>query len=89
MHAVIVKVTINNPEAAIENLRGNIVPRVSQAPGFVAGYWYGDGQTSGNATIVFESEEQAQGLVEMIRQQPGEGAATIDDIQVHEVVASA
>ena len=89
MHAVIVKVTLNDPEAAVENLRGQIVPRVSQAPGFVAGYWYGDGQTSGNATIVFDSEENARGLVEMMRSQEGTGAATIDSIDVHEVVANA
>jgi hypothetical protein len=89
MHAVIVKVSINDPDAAVENLRNNIVPRVKDAPGFVAGYWYGDGQTSGNATIIFDSEDQANGLARMIREQPGEGAATIDDVQVHEVVASA
>ena len=89
MHAVIVKVTINDPENALDNLRNQIVPRVKGAPGFVAGYWYGDGQTTGNATILFDSEDQARGLVEMIRQQPGTGTATLDDIQVHEVVAQA
>jgi hypothetical protein len=89
MHAVIVKVTINDPEKAVDNLRSQIVPRVKDAPGFVNGYWYGDGQTTGNATILFEGEDQANGFVEMVRQQPGEGAATIDDVQVHEVVAQA
>ena len=89
MHAVIVKVTINDPEAAVDNLRSQIVPRVKGAPGFVAGYWYGDGQTSGNATMIFESEENAQGLVEMMRSQEGPGAATIDSIDVHPVVANA
>ena len=89
MHAVIVSVTINNPDEARENLRDNIVPRVSQSPGFVAGYWYGDGQTKGASTIIFDSEENAQGFVEMVREQPGTGAATIDSIDVHEVVANA
>jgi hypothetical protein len=89
MHAVIVSVTINNPEEALDNLKSNIVPRVSQAPGFVAGYWYGDGQTKGNATMIFDSEDNANGLVQMIRDQPGTGAATIDSAEVHEVVANA
>lgn len=89
MHVVLVNVTINNPEAALENLRGQIVPRVSQAPGFVAGYWYGDGQTTGASTIVFESEDDARAFVEMAREQPGTGDATIDSIDVHEVVAHA
>ncbi len=87
MHVVLVNVTLNNPEAALENLRGEIVPRVSQAPGFVAGYWYGDGQTKGASTIVFESEENARGFVDMVRQQPGTGAATIDSMDIQEVVA--
>jgi hypothetical protein len=89
MHAVIVNVSISNPEEALENLRGNIVPRVSQAPGFVAGYWYGDAQTKGQATIVFDSEDNAKGFVEMLRSQEGTGAATIDSVDVHEVVANA
>jgi hypothetical protein len=89
MHAVIIKVTIVNPEAAVDNLRSQLVPRISQAPGFVAGYWYGDGQTSGNATIIFESEENARGFVDMLRQQEGPGDATIDSVDVHEVVAHA
>ena len=89
MHAVIVSVSINNPEEALENLRGNIVPQVSQAPGFTAGYWYGDGQTRGNATIIFESEDNAKGFVEMLRAQEGTDAATIESVDVHEVVANA
>src|SRR5436309_11326024 len=39
MHAVIVKVSINEAATATEYLRETIVPGVSQAPGFVAGYW--------------------------------------------------
>jgi hypothetical protein len=38
MHAVIVSVTINDAEEATTYLRNEIVPRVKQAPGFVAGY---------------------------------------------------
>lgn len=89
MHTVIVSVSIHNADDALENLRGDIVPRVSQAPGFKAGYWYGDGQTKGYATIVFETEENAKGFVEMLRSQEGPGHATIESVDVHEVVASA
>jgi len=89
MHVVLVNVTLNNPEDALENLRGSVVPRVSQAPGFVSGYWYGDGRTKGASTIVFESEDNARAFVEMVREQPGTGDATLDSIDVHEVVAQA
>jgi hypothetical protein len=37
MHAVVVKVTISQPDPA--RLREEVVPRVKQMPGFVAGYW--------------------------------------------------
>jgi hypothetical protein len=89
MHAVLVNVTLNNPDAAVEMLRDQIVPRVSQSPGFVAGYWYGDGQTKGAATIILDSEENANGLVEMIQNQEGPGHAPIDNIEAQPVVANA
>ena len=89
MHVVLVNVTLHNPEPALENLRSGIVPRVSQAPGFVAGYWYGDGRAKGASTVVFESEDDARAFVEMIREQPDTGDVTIDSVDVHEVVAHA
>ena len=39
MHAVVVRVSIGDPQNAQEDLRTRVVPDVSQAPGFVAGYW--------------------------------------------------
>lgn len=39
MHAVVVNLTITNPDAAGRALHEHLVPRVSRAPGFVAGYW--------------------------------------------------
>ena len=58
MHAVVVRVTINNREAAEQNLRDVVVPRVSQAPGFVHGFWTWKDDT-GLAMVVFESEAAA------------------------------
>jgi hypothetical protein len=89
MHVVLVNVTLNDPEAALEFLKSSIIPRVSQSEGFVAGYWYGDGQTKGASTIVFQSEENAQAFVEMLRAQEGTGAATIDNVETQPVVANA
>jgi len=42
MHVVAINVTLNDPEGARDYLQSDIVPNVKQAPGFVAGYWYGD-----------------------------------------------
>ena len=39
MHAVVARVKIGDVEKAQQGLRDEVIPRVSQAPGFVAGYW--------------------------------------------------
>ena len=89
MHAVVVDVTINDGETATTYLRERVVPRVSQAPGFVAGYWVRlEGANQGRATIVCASEDAARSLASQITPEPG-GATTIDNVSVGEVVESA
>jgi hypothetical protein len=92
MHAVAVRVTLNDSEQAEAFLREQIVPQVAQAPGLVNAYWTrsADGG-NGSSMIVFESEEAAKAMAERIS---GEGgppaeAATIESVEVREVVASA
>ena len=91
MHAVVVKVSIQDEEPSRKNLRENIVPGVSQAPGFVAGYWVKlEGGDEGNSVIVFESEDAARAAAGQVR----EGVAsapgvTLKDVSVGEVVANA
>lgn len=87
MHAVVVKVTVSDPEAAESVLREQTVPRVSQAPGFVAGYWTRKGNT-GLSMVIFESEDAATGMSEQIRSIVPD-AVTLEDIEVREVVAHA
>jgi hypothetical protein len=92
MHAVFVNVTID-PESADEanaQLRSNVVPRLKQAPGFVAGYWTGSvGEGNGRACLVFESEGAAQQAVEMIKSEPPPKGVTVDSVEVKEVIVSA
>ena len=89
MHAVVVSVTVNDGQAATTYLRDEIVPRVSQAPGFVAGYWVRlESGSGGRAVIVCESEEVARGMASQIEAAPNE-ATTIDSVDVGEVVANA
>ena len=90
MHAVVVKVTIHDFDTAREGLVTEVVPRVSQAPGFVAGYWTrSDDGTSGLGTIVFEAEENARAVAGMIESQGPDEGVTLDGVEVREVVASA
>jgi len=89
MHAVVVRVTINDAEAATQALRANVVPAVSQAPGFVAGYWTrGERSNQGLSMAVFESEDAANAAAERVPSGVPD-AVTLDDVEVREVVASA
>ena len=91
MHAVVVNVTLNDSEAANRFLHEQIVPRIAQAPGFVSGVWARSDEGKGGSMIVFESEEAAKAAAEQIESggRPPEDAATIDSIEVREVVATA
>ena len=88
MHAVVVNLTIDEPEADLRALRDQVVPQISQAPGFVAGYWTrkGDG---GLSLIVFDSEDAANAATELVRSDIPEAVATLENLEVREVVAHA
>jgi hypothetical protein len=88
MHAVVVTVAINDREAATSQLRENVVPGVSQAPGFVAGYWTRGDDGSGLSMVVFESEDAAKTMGERVPSLVTD-AVTIKNIEVREVVAHA
>jgi hypothetical protein len=87
MHAVVVRVSITDPENAETQLRDEVVPGVSQAPGFVAGYWTRK-DNSGLSMVIFESEEAATGASEQIAAMAPE-SVTVDGVEVREVVAQA
>jgi hypothetical protein len=87
MHAVVVRVSINDQDAADSHLREQVVPGVSQAPGFVAGYWTRKDDT-GLAMVLFESEEAAQGMSERVPSMIPD-AVTLENTEVREVVVHA
>jgi len=87
MHAVIVKVTLQDREAAEAELHDKVIPGVSKAPGFVAGYWTSKDNT-GLSMIVLNSEDAANRVSEMI---PSTVPATVtlENVEVREVVGHA
>jgi hypothetical protein len=86
MHAVVVTVTLSG-QSDPTALREQVVPRVSQMPGFVAGYWTRK-DNSGVSMVVFESEENAQAASEQVPSTlPGD--VTLQSNEVREVVAHA
>jgi hypothetical protein len=89
MHAVLVKVSINDGASSEKELKETVVPRVSTAPGFVAGYWTrSDDGSNGRSMLVFESEDAARAAAERISANVPQGV-TFESAEVREVVASA
>jgi hypothetical protein len=87
MHAVVVRVTLEDIEAARTNLREEVVPGVSQAPGFVTGYWARKDK-SGLAMVIFESEDAAEAMRERVPSLIPD-VVTLEDVEVREVEAHA
>jgi hypothetical protein len=88
MHAVVTTVRIADREKAEGFLREQVIPRVSQAPGFVAGYWTNIDGDRGASMAVYESEEAAKQASEQFVPPPGE-IITIESMDVGEVVEQA
>ncbi len=87
MHAVVARSTIHDLEGATSFLREQGIPRVRQAPGFVAAQWVKLDASTGASMVTFETEEAARAAAEELRANPpGGGAITIDSIEVGEVV---
>jgi hypothetical protein len=89
MHAVLVKVSISDVENSEKELKETVVPRISQSPGFVTGYWTrSEDGTNGRSLLVFESEEAARAAAERIGPNVPQGV-TFESAEVREVVATA
>jgi hypothetical protein len=90
MHAVLMTVTIDPAELdqAQKALREEVIPMVSAAAGFVAGYWLDPSDGEGLSLVVFETEEQARQTAPPPGASPTPGV-TIANVQFRPVAASA
>jgi hypothetical protein len=96
MHALVVRATIHNADRTREVLNSQVVPQVSGASGFEAGYWTwptGEGELNVLAMIIFDSEENARAAGDRasanFSQLENRDDVTLDGVEVREVVASA
>jgi hypothetical protein len=74
--------------AAAEALVSDILPRVSSAPGFVAGYWLEPADGEGFSIVLFETEEQAREATPPVSSWAAPGI-TITDVEFRRVAATA
>ena len=90
MHAAMVTVTIDPTQAdqAEKALREQVVPMVSAAPGFVAGYWLEPADGRAISLVLFDTEEQARQTAPPLGASPTPGV-TIAAVEFQLVTASA
>ena len=89
MHAVVVRVSISDREAAERTLNQDVVPRISQAPGFQTGYWTWKDNT-GLSMVIFDSEDNAKRAADQVRTMiENRPAVSLINEEVREVVAQA
>lgn len=83
------RIDMSQFEDARKVLDSEILPRVRQLPGVVAGYWLQPVDGKGMAIIVFDSKEGAESPVP--NAQPGESPApgvTVERVETREVIGS-
>ena len=89
MHAVVVESHGQRRRGGREiTSRADVVPGVSQAPGFIAGYWTRK-DNNGLSMIIVESEEQANQLGERVKSYEVPPAVTLESVDIRQVVANA
>jgi hypothetical protein len=91
MYAVVVRVSIGDRERAEQGLREQVIPRVRQAPGSVAGYWTrSESGNDGLSMILLESEDAARQAAERVQSDGGLAeTVTLESVEVREVVEHA
>jgi hypothetical protein len=90
VHAALVRLTVD-PErapAAAEALVSDILPRVSSASGFVAGYWLEPAEGQGFSIVLFETEDQAREAAPPVSSWAAPGIV-ITDVEFRRVAATA
>jgi heme-degrading monooxygenase HmoA len=91
MHAVIVHVNLDPSRHAdaLRLLEEQVVPNAERAPGFLDGYWMrSDDGSRGLSIELFDTRDAAEAFAASAQTVPSDSPASIDRVEVFEVVAS-
>jgi hypothetical protein len=89
MHAALVTISIDPSQApvAAAALMDDILPRVSAAPGFTAGYWLEPHDGQGFSILLFDTEEQTRQAAEAASKWSAPGVS-IDEVEIRRVAVA-
>ncbi len=90
MHAALIRASVPGgvTDERLKDLREQIIPTVSSAPGFVAGYWTAVVDDKGFAFVVFNDESSAKAAAPTPGTEMGQGV-TIEHVEFREILGNA
>lgn len=89
MYAALATVAIADYEHARRILHDDVLPTITEVPGFVAGHWLAPVDGHGMSILVFETEDEARAMAEqMPRGRTLNEYVTVESVEVREVVGS-
>lgn len=89
MHAVLATVSITDYERARRVLHDDVMPTVTDIPGFVSGHWLAPVDGSGMEILIFETEEEARTMAAQMP--PGRQVnefVVVESVEIREVAGS-
>jgi hypothetical protein len=89
MYAVLGTVSISDFDHARRLLHDDVLPTITEVPGFVAGYWLAPVDGTGLSILIFETEDEARAMAEQMPhgRQLNE-FVTLESVEVREVAGS-
>jgi hypothetical protein len=89
MYAALATVAITDYEHARRALYDDVLPTVTDIPGFVSGHWLAPIDGRGMEILIFETEDEARAMAEQMP--PGRKVndyVTVESVEVREVAGS-
>jgi len=89
MYAALATVSITDYEHARRILHDDVLPTVSDIPGFVSGHWLAPVDGVGLEILIFDTEDEARAMAEQMP--PGRefnDFVTVSSVEVREVAGS-
>jgi hypothetical protein len=89
MYAAMATVSISDYDKAKRVLHDDVLPTVTDIPGFVSGHWFAPVDGKGMEILIFETEDEAQAMAtQMPSGRRVNEFVTVDSVEVREVAGS-
>ena len=89
MYAAMATVSISDYEKARQILHDDVLPTISDVPGFVSGHWLAPIDGKGMEILIFETEDEAKAMAEqMPAGRQVNDFVIVESVEIREVAGS-